>query len=150
MSCSEVLPTEPELLHLRQLSPQIPYVTLEDGNYHLLYCSFEKPCLFCDDKYSTPDPVYCYGVMMGGIRGGKPGTILPNYKVSCDDQQEHHNKKKLLPWEFSCIQEDASHDHQDNLLSCSQENQSLVYDHEGSSCPPPLVLGKAPSSVADN
>ncbi|XXG85349.1 hypothetical protein AAC387_Pa11g0443 [Persea americana] len=138
MSCSEALPTEQELLHLLQLSPHIPYVILEDGNDHLLYCSFEKPCFYCEHKYSTPDPVYCYGVLMGGIRRGKPGTPTPNYEVSCE--QDHHNKNKLLWREFSRIQEDASHDHQDHILSCSQENQSFVYDYKGSSVADHLPL----------
>ncbi|KAJ8624006.1 hypothetical protein MRB53_032536 [Persea americana] len=139
------LTAEQELLQLRQFPPQIPYVILEDEDYHLLSCSFDKPCFFCDDKYSTPDPVYCYGVLMGGVRQGKPGIPMSNYKVSCEQAHHNHNNKKLLSRRFSRIQEDeANHDHQ-HLLSYSHENPSLVCDHNySSSCPQPRILEKTP------
>ncbi|XXG85351.1 hypothetical protein AAC387_Pa11g0445 [Persea americana] len=81
MYSSEVQFTEQELLHQQEFPPRMSDVILEDEDYHLLSCSFEKPCLFCDDKYSTPDLVYCYGVLMGGIRRGNPGIPTPNYKA---------------------------------------------------------------------
>ncbi|XXG85259.1 hypothetical protein AAC387_Pa11g0370 [Persea americana] len=147
MCCSsEVHLTVQELLQLRQIPHRIPDVILEDGDYHLLSCSFEKPCFFCDDKYSTSDPVYCYGVLMGGIRQGKPRIPMSDYKVSCE--QEHHNKK-LLSREFSRIQEDDANDDHHDILSCSYENPSLVcYHKDSSSCPQPRILEKASTSVA--